>query len=269
MRGLGALNLSIGTSLALEKDAFLAVKGTGSGNKGADSFLVNLRTIVRNVIEAYSEDNEATVDNVIKDTKSDLGELAKWLNDVSGTRTLSFIVYYPSYKSLPSLFNKADLVTDKTRKPKAQDKINLIEKVCTTLCKQFGKQITQTDSTLPNFTGKGIVITHHTVDLTLTPSVTRLNLLESYTGTIKPYTQWYTKLTGGKALYYMPFNKLTIQVFGDKATNFYSSSMPLKKLIEELAQTKHWNSATSYSKVKSDINSLPQSITKAGLKLLI
>lgn len=261
MRNLGALNMSVGTSLALEKDAFTEVSL-------ASTFLVNLRTLVRNVIGAYSEESEITKENIIRDTKSDLTELAKWLTEASNKRSLRFIVYYPTYKSLPSIYRKADLVTEKTRKPKAQARHQLTEAVCDELYKQFPKQIDRTDTQLPKFDGRGLIITHHVVDLTLTTATTRLKLLESHTGTVKPFTKWYTKLTGGQDLFFMPFNKLTIQIFGDKSTNFYSSSLALKKMVVDLAQSKKWNSGTTYSRVRSDINGLPPGITKAGLKLL-
>lgn len=262
MRNLGALNMSVGTSMALEKDAFSEVPGTST-------FLVNLRTLVRNVMGSYSEESEITKENIIKDTKSDLTELARWLDEASRNRSLRFIVYYPSYKSLPSIYRHADLVSDKTRKPKAQARHLLLESVCDELYKQFPKQIERTDTQIPRFDGRGLIITHHVVDLTLTSASTRLKLLESHTGTVKPFTKWYTKLTGGQDLFYMPFNKLTIQIFGDKSTNFYSQSFALKKMIIDLAQGKKWNSGTTYSRVRSDINGLPAGISKAGLKLLL
>jgi len=262
MRTLGAFEMSVGTSMALEKDAIDEITV-------ANSFLVNLRTLVRNVIQSYAPDDIIDADIVIKDTKSDLTELAKWLAAAVNRRSLVFKVYYPSYKSLRSVYSKAELVTNDTRREKARQQYDLIEKVCKRLCLEFPKQITQTDTQLPKFDGKGLIITHHVVDLTMTTSVTRLKLLESHTGTAKPYTKWYTKLTGGKDLYYMPFNRLSIQVFGDKATNFYSSSAGLKKLVEDLAISKEWNAGTSFTKVRSDINGLPSGITKAGLKLLL
>jgi len=220
MRTLGAYNLSVGTSLALENEA--------SNELGlTESFLVNLRTLVRNVMAAYESKDTITFDQVLKDTRSDLGELARWLDQNAAGRTLSFIVYYPTYKSLASSYPKADLVTPKTRKPKAQEAVGLLERVCDALYKQYPKQIQRTDVSLPKFDGRGLIITHHTVDLTFTPSITRLKLLESYTGVAKPYTKWYTKLTGGNKLYFIPFNRLTIQVFGDNVRLWLS----LRELI--------------------------------------
>jgi len=262
MRALGALNMSVGTSLAFEKDANDVMQET-------NSLLVNLRTLVRNVMQSYDKSDELIKDDIIKDTKSDLTELARWLTNTVTKRSLAFVVYYPTYKSLPSIYSKADLVSKDTRTPKAKAFNDMLESVCAELLKQFPKQIVKTDTQLPKFDGKGVIITHHVVDLTMTTGITRLKVLESYTGTVKPYTLWYTKLTGGKELYYMPFNKLSIQVFGDKAINFYSSKLALKKIVEELATSKNWTAGTSYSKVRSDINGLPSSITKAGLKLLL
>lgn len=262
MRALGTFNISVGTSMALEKDAFGELQYTGS-------FLVNLRTLARNLIASYPKEDNPSTEQMYKDLKSDLMELVKWLDESSKTKVIDLIVYYPTYKSVGSVFSKADLVTEKTMTERILNFNKKIGTLCDRLYKEFPKQIKRNDTSLPQFSGKGLIITHHVVDLVMTNSVTRLKLLESYTGTAKPYTQWYTKLTGGKNLYYIPFNKLTIQVFGDNSTNFYSSKYALKEMICEYAQRWKWTSGTSMSKVKSDINGLPSGINKAGLKLLI
>ena len=112
-------------------------------------------------------------------------------------------------------------------------------------------------------------MTHHVVDLVTTSSMARLFLLESYTGVVKDFTQWYTKLTGGDKLHYIPFNALTLQVFGDNSVNFKSSSHGIKELVKKIALEAKWTSATSISRVRNTIGNIAQGADKAGLLMMM
>ena len=261
MRNVGALGMSVGTSLAFEGEGGLAVPSS-------DNLLLNLRTIIRNAHQAYDDIEEGYNEtNVYDAVVEDLIKIGNWLNEVRGNKPIAMTVYYPSYQSLNKKFRYAGLWEPTSEKQ--QRYARFVDRISSKLLKEYPKLILSLDCSFPEFSGKGIVITHHPVDLTFTSGTTRLYLLESHTGTLKPYTQWYTKLTGGDDLYYMPFNHLTIQVFGDKSTNFKSSSQGIKKLVKDLAITAKWTSATSYDRVRSSINGLSMSTDKAGLQLLL
>lgn len=262
MRLVGGLGMSIGTSMCFENEAPKNIKST-------DTVLINLWTLVRNAQQAFEKDDpEATnPKEIAKAVSDDLSKIGNWLNNNRGSKPISMLVYYPTYNDLDRKFNKADLWEPKSDKQK--DHAKLMKDSADIVYKQFEKHIKRNNCDLPDFAGKGLIITHHVVDLTLTNSTTRLYLLESHTGIVKPYTQWYTKLTGGDNLYYMPFNRLTIQVFGDKSTNFKSSTHGIKKIVKELAEKHKWTSATTMEKVRKNINSLPMGVEKAGLLLLL
>ena len=262
MRAIGGLGMSVGTSRAFE---------TGGAHvaRTADTILFNLRTLIRNARAAYEHTDKETNDaeQLVKDVTSDMGLLAKWIEENRNGRPVQLVVYCPSYTGLKRKFPHATLWEPTSDKQKAEAKVT--EAVVKALLQKFPKLITATGDGMPEFKGKGIVMTHHVVDLVDIAGLGRLYLLESYTGDLKPFTLWYTKLTGGDNLHYMPFNKLTIQVFGDRATNFKTSSHGIKELVKRLAQEGKWTSATTLSRVRGTINGLPSGVDRAGLLLMM
>lgn len=262
MRTLGSLGMSVGTSLAFEE------MPAGSLNN-INSFLVNLRTVIRNAQQAYesSSTNYNNVKVLIEDVKKDIGLLAKYLNGVRGTTPLTLTLYYPKYERMKLIYPFAELWEPRTEKQKNFH--GAAEAIAKAILKEYKDLIKIVNVGVPQFGGEGVVLTHHAVDLTETNSIGRLKLLESHTGHLKRYTEWHTKLTGGDELFYIPLNKLTIQVFGDKSTNFRSQSHGIKELVKNIAVNNKWTSATSFSKVRADIRNLPASVDRAGLMKMI
>lgn len=260
MRTTGTLGMSFGTSNAIENGE------AASQIRMSDVAMFNIYTLIRNAHDAYEtkeEKEKLTADQLVDDVIADLKILGRWMEEARKTKPIQMIVYYPSYFSLKIRFPLADLKEPKGANQERFDKLS--KSAAKKLFSQYEKLIQKTDVGMPAFKGKGIVLTHHVVDLVMVDAVARLTLLESYTGKLKPFTQWYTKLTGGEDLYYMPFNKLTIQVFGDRSTDFRSSSAGIKALVKKLALDNGWTSATTMSRVRSNISSLPPGVDKAGL----
>lgn len=262
MRVVGALSISTGTSAAFEGQQLSSVMSS------ITSYLINLRTLVRNARCAFDENEGMDVDRILLAVCDDITKLAEFLNDSYKGKPIEFILYNPSYTGLPRKFPKADLWEPKSEKQK--EIANIESKVIKQVCKRLGGLIRQTDCTLPAFSGNGIILSHHTVDLVLNNSQNRLFLLESYTGNIKPYTKWYTKLTGeSDQLFNLPLNKLTIQIFGDKSVNFRSMSKAKKELVRSIALKGKWTTATTESRVRSTINSLANAVDREGLLMLL
>lgn len=260
MRAIGTLGMSIGTSSGIE------LGDAGANIRNSDVVLFNLFTLIRNAYDAYEDKEEKatiTSEQLIKDVIEDLKILSRWMETARKSKPIQMVVYYPTYFSLKFKFPLAELKEPKTDIQKAYDELS--KRTAKELYKQFDKLVQKTDVGMPSFKGKGIVLTHHVVDLAVFENPARLTLLESYTGKLKPYTQWYTKLTGGDELHYMPFNKLTIQVFGDRSTNFRSSSVKIKNLVKGIAMENKWTSATTVSRVRNTINFMDNSLDKTGL----
>jgi hypothetical protein len=262
-RTVGGLGMSVGTSYAIEN-------GGGDAMRGVDTVMFNLRTLIRNAQQSYesTDPDYNKVSQIVKDVENDLVELGKFIEKNRKGRPISMVVYAPSYKGIKSKFKHADLYVPKPGS-KQEAFLAVGQKVFDELVKKYEKLLVKTDVGMPSFSGKGIVLTHHVVDLTEVSGIGRLYLLESHTGSVKPFTLWNTKLTGGDNLHYIPFNRLTIQVFGDRSTNFKSSSHGIKELVKKIAVEGKWTSATSMSRVRSTINSLPPGVDRSGLLMML
>lgn len=259
-RTVGTLGISVGTSLALEMGALSTLRNT-------DTILFNLRTLARNARESYAkEDKEFNDPSVLaKEVGEDIAFLAKYVETNRRGKPVKFIIYYPSYKGLSSKYPKADIKDHTKGTAKQQATYETIKKTCDKVFEKYEKLIVETDVGMPTFSGNGIVLTHHPVDLCETLSPTRLKLLESYTGVLKAYPDWNTKLTGGSKLYNIPLNRLTIQVFGDNSTDFQSSIVGIREIVKRIAHDSNWTTATSSARVRTCIMNLPLGVERSGL----
>lgn len=242
-RTLSSLPISVGTGLAIE-----SLVQTNLSKYS--SILFNIRTIFRNALSAYIYDEKLpSIDSVAHAMEEDMIGIAEALNGVRYTTHLDLIFYQPSYKGIKSMFPLAKLkIVGESKTTKLQYEIEeLRKKVTNRIIDRFEKIIIKNDVRMPDFNGNGLVMTHHPVDLATTMAYSRLKLIESHTGVIKPYSEFYTKLTNGSELMNIPLNKLTIQVFGDRATNFYSLPTKIKEEVKKLADEANWSSASTPS----------------------
>lgn len=261
-RTKGTLPISVGTALAME-----VLPGTNMRKYGA--LLINLRTVIRNARQAY-DDYVPNVRELTQAVKEDIVGIAESIVAMKIKTVLELKFYYPSYLSLPKIFPMAkikDVTKDGNDNQKALAELE--KQVALGIMKDFGEGIIKVDSRIPQFTHEALIITHHPVDLATTDSYARLNLLESHTGAIKNYTLFYTKLTGSEKFTNIPFNKMTLQIFGDKSTNFYSQSLGVKNEVKLLADTARWSTASTPSMVQRSIRSLNNSPEKQILLKMI
>lgn len=262
-RSFGTLNISVGTSIAIETLSSLPLlKYT--------SFLINIRTLIRNAIGSFDKDAKLTDEIVFNAVRSDMLEIASAIASLKLKTELKLIFYSPSYNSLKSMFPLASLKDDSKGTAKQQANYKLTKSVMDKIKSEFKDLIEYNNVLLPEFTGEALIITHHPVDLATSPAYTRLTLLESHTGTIKRFPDFYTKLTGYKTMANIPLNKITIQIFGDNSVDFYShSKLSVKNALKALADETKWTSASTPSFVYRTIRGLSDGPDKETLLKMI
>lgn len=261
-RNLGTIPISVGTALALEVLP-------GNPMHKYHALMFNLRTVIRNARQAYDDVVPSSAE-LFEAVKEDIIGIAEFIVSMKLRTTLDLKFYYPSYKSLPKIFPLAKLKDVKVKGTELQKEIlKLDEDVADKIVKHFGERISKVDSIIPRFPGDALIMTHHPVDLVTSESYTRLHLLESHTGNIKGYSLFYTKLTGSDKLLNIPMNKITIQIFGDNSTNFYSFNQGVKNEIKQLADVARWSTASTPSFVARSIRSLKPSPEKEILLKMI
>lgn len=219
------------------------------------SLWFNVRTLYRNLISAIKPeidyDDEMLTLDLLEEIEILLTVVSE--NNVKGKNKV--VLYANSHNNLEKLFPYAKVKHPKTEKQIKyfkQEK-RILESLFDNLDSKEDYTVQMGDCELNGDDKEVIVLTHHPIDLLSRYQFSELLLLESHTGAIKRQSQWNTKLTGGKQHPRIPFNALTLQVFGDQSTNFYSYSAAYKKAIIDLAKKANWNALTGSEKIITDL----------------
>lgn len=220
----------------------------------------NLWTLARNLYESIPRE---TRDAVKADMSGEaLVEEAAELVRAIQTATAGAVtatVYYPSYKSLASQFPKGKIresVTDKQKETRKQ-LLAMMNYAAKSMEINHKGMLERYDVDIrPKAYGNTLVLTHFPVDLLSEYRFGRCSLLESHTGMVKKKNLWYTKLFQGKQLSNIPFNAMTLQVFGD-GHHFHPWEQKIKLAILEIAQKNRWSWATTTAKVRMDMRQHP------------
>lgn len=256
-REMGQFPISIATSLALEGAAGILEEAPVSPapivSYSPKEIWFNLRTLFRNL---YGSVERSVRDNITAGPAYDtlLNELEAIVSAVGtiSNHKAKPVLYYSTLNSMVREFPYAKL---KEAKTDLQKQYAFIEReVCVAIVKELGEETVRVfDVHLKGNHPTAFMVTHTPVDLLSDRFFQRLWLLESHTGAVKPKTQWSTKLTGSKGYEKIPFNRFTLQIFGDDSTYFYSQSIKYKRFLIDLAEKKHWHSNTTKSKILHDI----------------
>ena len=251
-RDKGELPLSIGTSLAIESACGLGEEfyTEHPAINEVDEVWVNLRTLFRNLY--------GSIERNVRDSLLPEDLMAGLLDDIrtmEATITrkthgrVQLVFYICDFSDFKQQFPNAYYKELKTEKQKIEQSIEnqtlrlLVEDSPPIDLRQFQTRI--------EGDGKRILmLTHYPIDLLWKKDFAELRLLESHTGKIKSQVDWYTKLTGGKDLTRIPFNRLTIQVFGDGNTLFASMPQKLKQELIDLSIQYKWTPLTTEEKVR-------------------
>lgn len=252
-RAKGQFPVSIATSLALEGlYGILEDKPeTPAPAERFDALWINMRTLFRNMTGSMrsADVDELTASDFAAALIEELTLIRSIIQDRSGGR-LRIQGYVATYQSLPSLHSYA--IIKPARTPKQQHHSQLENDAIQLILKELGNpndQVKVVDVTLETDRERIAIITHYPFDLLNIKNATEVALVESHTGTIKRESLWYTKLNGGKSMPNMPFNILTIQVFGDTGGLFSPQPPANQHKLRELADRYQWSQITTKDRI--------------------
>ena len=99
-----------------------------------------------------------------------------------------------------------------------------------------------------------MILTHYPADLLPYKDFKKLDLLESHTGKLKTYINWYSKYypISGKDMSILPFTKKLLFIFGDKY-QIAPTPIKLRTSIYEVASNSNWSPLTTEKKINLDL----------------
>ena len=256
MRELGeGVPVSIGTALALE-----SVFGDGQSEKppikSIKEFWFNVRTLIRNILGAYTTEERKliTAQQLYMDLYSELQIIDASVQRYSSNQCKA-VFYVCTHQSLARKFPHAVL---KQLKSEQQLYMRALEenaiKLLAPNVQLFNWRVfdTELDGRHPT----AFIMTHYAIDLLSKSYFERLALIESHTGTIKPPMLWHTKLTNGNDLPQMPFNRFTLQIFGDRSICFNAMPGKMREYVITMSRENKWTPATTKDKILYAIKAL-------------
>ncbi|MNC09568.1 hypothetical protein D3C81_199700 [compost metagenome] len=254
-REVGAFPLSIGTSYAIE--GLLGIHpgnpNQPSGHKGITTLWINIRTLVRNYREAMKTDDRDRIkyDSAAIMVLSEMQAIPEILKFAK--RNIEVVFYHQAIEDIRQQFPNANYKTVKTDNQVAAATYETFTlRFLLAECVNAKVPVQQIRRQPTPSRQVAAILTHYPKDLFWKGCFERLFLLESHTGQLKTYVDWYSKLIGIKSDNQVPLNEFTIQVFGDKHL-FEGQDKKIKTELKELARVKRWNATTAMGKVSSDI----------------
>lgn len=255
MREKGQFPLSIGTSLAFEGAFAIMLDNPNPPKPPIDSYKevwVNLRTLFRNLYTCMKrEQSEMLLPDALGEAmREEMSIIQGILAERTGGRVTA-IFYANNYHSLTGLFQNAIFKEAKTEK---QKHYSLMEnKAIDYLLKHYQKSgqftILDLDTTLVGNERDALILTHYPLDLISNKKFGDIGLLESNTGAVKRPHQWYTKLKNGNELGRIPFNKMTIQLFGDSGDLFAPYPSDYRRAVIDCAENNKWTQTTTKDRI--------------------
>lgn len=256
--------ISIGTAIAIQAicgyDPEGKLLGQGPVVQNYRNIYINVRTLARNFIGGQLQEVRSSLNerDIVYGIVSDL----KIINEVLQKFTPSGIKVVPYlclHKNIKRIFPGAILKEPKTEIQRSQKRIedNVIDLLVKTqaLNKTNHILIFDTKFNIPK-QDDTLIITHQPIDLLNDTLFRKLVLLESHTGKLKTSIEWNTKLKNFKPEYQrIPFNELTIQMFGDTGDLFFPILSPkLKNELVSVADKFQWNPLTTKQRLISGIS---------------
>lgn len=263
-RQKGQFPISIGTSIAIE--GALGIPSPDAPDAGMakrvsinslpftkyDEMWFNIRTMFRNAVGAVKTEDEirmspATYAVLIEE---EMRIIRAALQQHTGTK-LTPVFYVCDYQSLTKKYKYATFKEVKTDKQKhyAIMENGMLTALFDRL-KESQEQLYHFDTELKGHGKAAMFVTHYPLDLLSQTNFKDIALVESHTGAIKTRELWYTKLHGGKELSRIPFDKMTIQMFGDSGGLIAPQPIEFRRKLIEIAEHYKWTSVTTEERIR-------------------
>lgn len=253
-RTLGFFPMSIGTSLAFEGLFRVGDHADMPGKVNHDLYeaiYINMRTLVRNVLQAYEADvlNYIKLDAIVEGVEQDKAQIIATLEEMLPNKKVVF--YSTTQKSLNRLFPNARFKTAETPKQKNFEGLEngTLEHLFNQMAEEKSEYIfdVKLDGTL-----RTLMLTHQPVDLLSAPQFPELYLLESHAGRFKTKKDWYTKLNIKKEVMCIPFTRAMLQIFGD-GNMFLAQDLKVRRELVSIGTKRKWHGMTTHSRMIEEI----------------
>lgn len=261
-RTLGHFPLSIGTSLAVQE--VLGFKTDENGkvtqvkhqpSRDYREIWINIRTVLRNLLGAIEGDLYHSVSETEMATA--LVEELSQIQYIFGTydSTIEPHMYLCQYRDFKREYPAALIRERTTPKQLLYDDYERV------VLKEFERLLATTPGAYQQFpsfftpkSGRdALLVSHHAVDLLGWLHFRKLALLESHTGAIKERFEWSSKFASSRDGVNLPFNRLTLQVFGD-STHFKPQPLGIRRAVLEAAKQFRWTAMTSREMVRNGVS---------------
>ncbi len=266
-RAVGQYSISIATSLALEGAMDIYPDRPKVYKRPPlpeySELWINLKTLFRNVYGAIETSQRPQMSKLDYTTLllSDMAVLDGLVPELTQRRT-TVVFYSCNYMKLKNEFPKAILRADNTDLQKAYTRLEadvLTEVLKNDSHLQFKILTFDVLIKVPveSRSKKVLMLTNLVTDLLSRYDFGTLDLLESHTGIIKKPPMWYTKLHGGTKLTRIPFDRMTMQMFGDASNPglFRPHDISLRNLVLEIAEKFRWNNTTTKDRIIMSVKS--------------
>lgn len=246
-RAVGQFPISIATSLAIESAIGILPEAPAPSPevKSRDLIKINIRTLIRNLVGSVETEDKGKIDAYVAATyiRNEMVAIETIIAEHSDGRC-QVAFYHCSYTDIINDFNRSIFKTPNTLGQKHSHEFE--NKVCRILTSgEIGSvDVKQYVRRFEDFSGSALLLTHYPIDLLQRYRFSSVALLESHTGAIKPPIMWNTKLANGRELEIIPFDRMTLQLFGDNVT-FVPMPIKIRKRMYNIAVNNKWTAATT------------------------
>lgn len=255
-RVVGKYPISIATSLAFEGLADTLEDGKRYASPPIFNYemvWINLRTLIRNLQGAIERElqDKIPIKDIIYAITAEMSIINSLTSEISNGKCQTKF-YVCDYRSLPKLYPKAQIKELKTERQKFQ--ASLESTIITEIFKDnqyLENPVVHFDTSIrPDSKMRSVILTHLPFDLLSYEHFNILDLIESHTGVIKKKHQWNTKLLNGKELIRIPFDKMTVQLFGDSGGMLSPYPPDLRKGLIAVAEKYRWNTLVTKERIR-------------------